>query len=79
MDHPDYLEDEFYPEDYFAWPAGHSDYPDLTENKDYEEKNIGDEEEDEEDDLYDAREIDVVDPINHPIHWIPDRPSASEY
>ena len=30
MDHPEYLEDDFHTEDYFKWPAGHSDYPDLS-------------------------------------------------
>ena len=31
-DHPDYLEDEFTENDWFVWPAGHTDYADLTVN-----------------------------------------------
>ena len=73
MDHPDYLEDDFYPKDFFVWPVGHADYPDLSQNdEDEDDANaLGD---DEDDDEPDAKELDVVDPINHPVHWIPDRP-----
>ena len=72
MDHPDYLEDDFYPEDYFVWPVGHSDYPDLSQNAD-EEDIMDDEESSDEGDI---KELDIVDPINHPVHWIPERQSA---
>ena len=85
MDHPDYLEDGFYPDDYFVWPVGHSDYADLTKN-DKDAKEIGNpaDQEDEDEDDFDiddpaAKELDVVDPINHPVHWIPDRPSNPGY
>ena len=80
MDHPDYLEDGFYPEDYFVWPVGHSDYPDLSKNEyeSGEDSNPAEDQEDLDDDP-DVRELDVVDPINHPVHWIPDRPLNPEY
>ena len=38
-DHPDYLEDEFTESDWFVWPAGHTDYADLSVNKDPESEN----------------------------------------
>ena len=74
MDHPDYLEDDFYPEDYFVWPVGHSDYPDLTKNDPPADDVDLDVDEDQQDgDELDSKELDVIDPVNHPVHWIPDR------
>ena len=73
MEHPDYLEDGFYPEDYFVWPVGHSDYPDLTKNVPPEGEGNSEDEGQESSDEFDSKELDVIDPINHPVHWIPDR------
>ena len=33
------MEDEFTESDWFAWPAGHTDYADLSVNKDPESEN----------------------------------------
>ena len=56
FDHPDYLEDEFEHDDWFVWPAGHTEYADLTKNdepdsgneSDYDEYNESEEEYDNE-------------------------------
>ena len=88
-EHPEYLEDDFYPEDRFEWPAGHSDYPDLTKNDEAEDdeenddasldkylfsddSSIGSDEEE-------GRELDIIDPIHHPVHFFPDKPEGKEY
>ena len=88
-EHPEYLEDEFYPEDRFQWPEGHSDYPDLTKND--EASQYGEKYADSKLDKYlsedsvmgsdaeDGRELEIVDPINHPVHFFPDRPEGEEY
>jgi len=87
MDHPDYLEDEFQEEDWFVWTAGPSEYADLTKNENIDESSdedeeysdAGSDENAQRRDDSEGKQLDVVDPINHPVHFFPERPDNPEY
>ena len=79
-DHPDYLEDEFTENDWFVWPAGHTDYADLTVNRDpeWDDPNAS-QDESSEDENPEGKQLDIIDPVHHPVHFFPDRPKRPEY
>ena len=71
------MEDEFTEGDWFVWPAGHTDYADLSANKDPESEN--EDEDSSEDENLDGKQLDIIDPVHHPVHFFPDRPKKPEY